>query len=229
MNSPVTEKYPVLYLLHGMGGDEDEWTTFGRAAQILDNLIAQGKAEPMIVVMPNGHAAMEAAPGESSLGYYKPYHMKNGTMDGAFETYFPEIVKFVESNYRVQADKAHRAIAGLSMGGFHSANISLNYPDMFDYVGFVLSAALNVQSAGQRNSPVYQDMDKKLAVQFEKAPKLYWLGIGKDDFLYKNNAAYRADLDKKGYKYEFMETPRWACMDLLAYLFSLYLLPKLFK
>ena len=69
---------------------------FGRAAQILDNLIAQGKAEPMIVVMPNGHAAMEAAPGESSLGYYKPYHMKNGTMDGAFETYFPEIVKFVE-------------------------------------------------------------------------------------------------------------------------------------
>ena len=63
-------KYPVLYLLHGMGGDEDEWTTFGRAAQILDNLIAQGKAEPMIVVMPNGHAAMEAAPGESSLGYY---------------------------------------------------------------------------------------------------------------------------------------------------------------
>lgn len=117
-------KYPVLYLLHGMGGDEDEWTTFGRAAQILDNLIAQGKAEPMIVVMPNGHAAMEAAPGESSLGYYKPYHMKNGTMDGAFEAYFPEIITFVESNYRVQADKAHRAIAGLSMGGFHSANIS---------------------------------------------------------------------------------------------------------
>lgn len=155
-------KYPVLYLLHGMGGDEDEWTTFGRAAQILDNLIAQGKAEPMIVVMPNGHAAMEAAPGESSLGYYKPYHMKNGTMDGAFEAYFPEIITFVESNYRVQADKAHRAIAGLSMGGFHSANISLNYPDMFDYVG-LFSAALNVQSAGQKNSPVYQDMDKKVS------------------------------------------------------------------
>ena len=72
----------------------------------------------MIVVMPNGHAAMEAAPGESSLGYYKPYHMKNGTTDGAFEAYFPEIITFVESNYRVQADKAHRAIAGLSMGGF---------------------------------------------------------------------------------------------------------------
>jgi len=181
----------------------------------------------MIVVMPNGHAAMEAAPGESSLGYYKPYHMKNGTMDGAFETYFPEIVKFVESNYRVQADKAHRAIAGLSMGGFHSANISLNYPDMFDYVG-LFSAALNVQSAGQRNSPVYQDMDKKLAVQFGKAPKLYWLGIGKDDFLYKNNAAYRADLDKKGYKYEFMETPGghvWTCWRIYLSVFA----PKLFK
>ena len=113
------------------------------------------------------------------------------------------------------------------MGGFHSANISLNYPDMFDYVG-LFSAALNVQSAGQKNSPVYQDMDKKLAVQFDKAPKLYWLGIGKDDFLYKNNAAYRADLDKKRYKYEFMETPGghvWTCWRIYLSVFA----PKLFK
>ena len=72
----------------------------------------------MIVVMPNGHAAMEAAPGESSLGYYKPYHMKNGTMDGAFEAYFPEIITFVESNYRVQADKAHRCYCGAFNGWF---------------------------------------------------------------------------------------------------------------
>ena len=111
--------------------------------------------------------------------------------------------------------------------GFHSANISLNYPDMFDYVG-LFSAALNVQSAGQKNSPVYQDMDKKLAVQFDKAPKLYWLGIGKDDFLYRNNAAYRADLDKKGYKYEFMETPGghvWTCWRIYLSVFA----PKLFK
>ena len=81
-------RYPVLYLLHGMGGDEDEWKNFGRACQIMDNLIAQGKAVPMIVVMPNGHAGMSAAPGESSMGYYKPYHFQKGTMDGTFESNF---------------------------------------------------------------------------------------------------------------------------------------------
>jgi len=69
-NSATT--YPVLYLLHGMGGDEEAWMTLGRASQILDNLIAAGKAKPMIVVMPNGNVAQEAAPGESSLGFYKP-------------------------------------------------------------------------------------------------------------------------------------------------------------
>ncbi len=197
------KKYPVLYLLHGMGGDEDEWKNFGRACTIIDNLIAQGKAEPMIVVMPNGHAGMSAAPGESSMGYYKPYHFTKGTMDGEFETFFPEIVKFVDKHFRTKANKASRAIAGLSMGGFHSAHISANYPDLFAYVG-LFSAAVGVSDTSV--SPMYQDLDAKIAAQFKKGVKLYWLGCGNVDFLYNNNKSFREKLDAKGFPYVYMET-----------------------
>lgn len=98
------EKYPVLYLLHGMGGDEEAWIALGRTSQILDNLIAQGKAKPMIVVMTNGNVAQEAAPGESSLGFTKPSMQMEHTMDGKFEETFPDVIKFIESNYHVKAE-----------------------------------------------------------------------------------------------------------------------------
>ena len=138
------KEYPVLYLLHGIGGDENAWSELGRAAQILDNLIAQGKAEPMLVVMTNGNISQEACPGETSEGFRVPTMMLPKTMEGSFETAFPDVVKFVEKTYRVKKDKAHRAIAGLSMGGFHSLFISINNPDTFDYVG-LFSAAVDQQ------------------------------------------------------------------------------------
>ncbi|KAA6318970.1 Carbohydrate acetyl esterase/feruloyl esterase, partial [termite gut metagenome] len=102
------ESYPVFYLLHGRGGDEEAWITLGRAVQILDNLIAQGKAKPMIVVMTNGNAAQEAAPGESSLGLYKPTSQLPQTMEGSMELSFPDVVKFIDSNYRTIKKKAGR-------------------------------------------------------------------------------------------------------------------------
>lgn len=94
------KSYPVLYLLHGMGGDENAWSELGRATQILDNLIASGKAEPMIVVMPNGNASQEAAPGETSEGLKTPTTRLPKTMEGTFEKAFPEIVSFIDSHYR---------------------------------------------------------------------------------------------------------------------------------
>lgn len=190
------KKYPVLYLLHGMGGDEDEWKNFGRACVILDNLIAQGKAVPMILVMPNGHVGMSAAPGESSWGYYKPYHVNDAPL--AYETNFMDIVNYVEKNYRTYTDKAHRAIAGLSMGGGHSANISAMYPDKFDYVGLF--------SPGVGMKGISDDMKANLKKQFQKAPKLYWIGIGNADFLYGSVKSYREYLDSMGYRYEYSET-----------------------
>ena len=197
------KRYPVFYLLHGMSSDENAWSELGRATQILDNLIAQGKAEPMILVMTNGNAALEAAPGESSLGWEaQPSFQLPKTMEGSFETHFPEVVKFVEKHYRTKSGKKNRAIAGLSMGGFHSLHISKQYPDMFDYVGLFSAAIFPGKNV---ESPVYENMEGKLAVQFAKRPALYWIAIGKTDFLYKANEEYRKLLDAKGYPYEYFE------------------------
>lgn len=197
------EKYPVLYLLHGMGGDEEAWIALGRTAQILDNLIAQGKAKPMIVVMPNGNVAQEAAPGESNLGFYKPTFQLPNTMDGKYEATFPDIIKFVESSYRVKAEKSSRAIAGLSMGGFHSLHISRYYPNTFDYIGLFSAAILPDQKV---TSKVYENLDETLKTQKANGYKLYWIGMGKTDFLYKSGVAYRERLDKIGMKYTYVES-----------------------
>lgn len=197
------KRYPVFYLLHGMGGDEEAWIALGRTSQILDNLIAQGKAKPMIVVMTNGNAAQEAAPGESSLGFAAPNMQLPKTMEGSFEAAFPDVVKFIDKNFRTVANKKNRAIAGLSMGGFHSMHISKQYPDMFDYVGLFSAAIMPNKDA---KSPVYEDIEGKLKVQFSKKPALYWIAIGKTDFLYKANEDYRKMLDEKGYKYSYYET-----------------------
>ncbi|MFN8206716.1 MAG: alpha/beta hydrolase-fold protein [Bacteroidales bacterium] len=197
------DKYPVLYLLHGMGGDEEAWIALGRTSQILDNLIAQGKAKPMLVVMTNGNVAQEAAPGESSLGFYKPTFQLPNTMDGKFEETFTDVIKFVESNYRVKAEKSSRAIAGLSMGGYHSLHISRFYPNTFDYVG-LFSAA--IMANDQVKSKVYENFDATLEAQMKNGLKLYWIGIGKTDFLYKAVTDYRAKLDKMGMKYTYVET-----------------------
>jgi enterochelin esterase family protein len=197
------EKYPVLYLLHGMGGDEEAWIALGRTSQILDNLIAQGKAKPMIVVMTNGNVFQEAAPGESSMGMYKPTFQLPNTMDGKFEETFGDVIKFVESNYRIIADKKSRAIAGLSMGGYHSLHISRYYPNTFDYVG-LFSAAVMPDS--KTSSKVYANFDETLKKQMDNGYKLYWIGIGKTDFLYKANEEFRAKLDKMGVKYTYVET-----------------------
>ncbi len=196
------KRYPVFYLLHGMGGDEEAWIALGRTSQILDNLIAQGKAEPMIVVMTNGNASQEAAPGETHYGMTPPVMRLPKSMEGSFETAFPDVVKFIDKTFRTKANKRNRAIAGLSMGGYHSLHISKQYPDMFNYVGLFSAAIMPDKKA---KSPVYDDFDRKLQIQFDKKPALYWIGIGKTDFLYQANADYRKLLDERGYKYTYYE------------------------
>ncbi|MGO4878003.1 esterase [Pedobacter sp. AJM] len=196
-------KYPVLYLLHGMGGDEEAWAALGRTPQILDNLIAAGKAKPMIVVMPNGNVAQQAAPGEDIKGFYKPTMQLPHTMDGKMEETFPDIIKFVESNYRVNAKPSQRAIAGLSMGGFHSLHTSRFYPKTFDYVGLFSPA---IMPFGKTESPVYANVDATLQNQFKNGVKLYWIGIGKTDFLYQAVSDYRKKLDGINAKYTYVES-----------------------
>jgi len=200
-------KYPVLYVLHGIGGDEDAWVTQGRATQILDNLIARGEAKPMIVVFTNGNIACEAAPLENADGYVNPTMSLPKTMEGTFESAFPEVVKFIDSRYRTIAKKQSRAICGLSMGGFHTLYITLNNPDMFNYSG-MFSAAIGTGSeqAASGHPEIYQNFDSKLATYFSKKPALLWIGIGKTDFLIQSNNEFRAKLDAAGYPYKYMET-----------------------
>jgi enterochelin esterase family protein len=198
-----TDPYPVLYLLHGAGGDEGAWVELGRAAQIMDNLIARGKAEPMIVVMPNGNVIQDAAPGEGTSGYYTPQFMVPKTMDGTFEETFVDILYFVEAHYRVKPDKAHRAIAGLSMGGYHSMHISRYFPNTFDYVGMFSAALMVPQNPAAK---VYQDIDSGLASQLANGYKLYWIGIGKTDFLYQLNKQYHEKLEALGMEHTFRES-----------------------
>ena len=196
------KRYPVLYLLHGMGGDENAWSELGRATQIFDNLIAQGRMEPAIVVMTNGNSSQQAAPGETSKNLVQPQFVLPNK-GGDFELHFPEVVEFIDKAYRTKARKESRAIAGLSMGGLHSLSISKHFPDMFDYVG-LFSAAITPRD--NADSPVYQDFEAKLCRQFSKRPKLYWIGIGQTDFLYEENAEFRKTLDRNNCKYVYFES-----------------------
>ena len=193
-------KYPVLYLLHGMGGDEEAWVATGRVVEIMDNLIASGKAEPMIVVMTNGCTKHVAAPGYSEEGMFRPY--MSGSMDGTFEAMFKDVVEWVDATYRTIAKPEKRAIAGLSMGGFHAMQISKLYPDLFDYVGLFSAAIFR----GESGVEMYENLEQRLLRQFEHEPKLYWIAIGSGDFLYDENVEYRELLDRLGCKYTYRES-----------------------
>ncbi|MDH6359130.1 alpha/beta hydrolase-fold protein [Parabacteroides sp. PF5-9] len=197
--------YPVLYLLHGSGGDEEAWIDLGRTAQIMDNLITQGKAKPMIIVIPNGNAAQEAAAGYSQENFsYKPA-MGGGTR-GGIATYpesFKDIMKYVENNYRVIKKKASRAVAGLSMGGGHAYMISKDYPNTFDYVGLYSAA---VGPATDKEGNVNKEVISQLEKQRDNKFKLYWIACGTDDFLFERNKQYMQQLDGMKFPYIYRES-----------------------
>lgn len=203
------KNYPVLYLLHGSGGDETAWVELGLTVRIMDNLIAEGKAEPMIVVMPNGAGHTAAAPGETSDNLaFRPVGTREvpGYKSGVYESTFPEIVNFIDNSYRTIADKQHRAVAGLSMGGFHTLMISLNHPTYFDYIG-MFSAGLNT-SGVDMSVPAYNDIDGKLMNLQKVGYNLFWIAIGNEDFLYEANQNFVAKLNNMGIKHEYHESTR---------------------
>jgi enterochelin esterase-like enzyme len=191
------EKYPVLYLLHGGSIDEEGWTTMGKAHLILDNLIAQGKAKPMIIVMPNGYANQTAAPGEGPVIKNLPAPGM-AVSYGAFEkSLVNDIIPFIESAYRVNANKENRAITGLSMGGMHSLNTTLNNPDLFSYIG-VFSAGLRTPTP-----EIEAQLDKLKASN----PKLVWVGCGVTDVLaYTSTKALVDILKKHDFKFVYRES-----------------------
>ncbi|MDP8244161.1 MAG: alpha/beta hydrolase-fold protein [Candidatus Hinthialibacter antarcticus] len=169
------ETYPVFYLLHGASDSDVAWTTVGRAGFILDNLIAAKKAKPMIVVMPAGHT-------NSSRG-------SRGEFEEDFNT---DILPYVESHYRVLADRNHRAIAGLSMGGAQTLNISIPHLDQFAYIGVYSSGVFGLAgNRGNRPAPTFEEDHKEMLAndELKKSVKLFWFATGKDDFLIETSRA----------------------------------------
>lgn len=184
-------KYPVLYLLHGAGGDEEAWSSMGRTAQILDNLIAKGLAKPMIVVMPNGNPNQQAA---QTFGLpTTEYDWRDPANRNLYvQSLVEEIVPFIEKNYRTVAKKSHRAIAGLSMGGGHTIAASGMYPNAFDYIcplsmGANKSEELNAQLQGIKKAGY----------------KLYWLACGNTDFLFEQANQLDEALTENGLEHTY--------------------------
>ena len=191
--------FPVMYLLHGHGGDETAWGDLGRASQIMDNLIAEGKCVPMIVVMPNGNPTCNAAPGWWHEGMYTPdgnaFNQRGAK--ASMEESFMDIVNYVDSHYKTIKKRSGRAVTGLSMGGGHTFGISRLYPKTFDYYG-LQSAAARVQ----QNDAKFNEQMTRL---FSSKPKLFWIAIGKEDFLIQQNNGLRQYLDEHKYPYEYYE------------------------
>lgn len=190
--------YPVLYLLHGAGGDEDAWTTMGRAPYILDNLISQGKSRPMLVVMPNGNAYQTAAPGETPSSTTTERPSDFASYRGKYEeSLVNDIIPFIEKNYHVLKGKDNRAIAGLSMGGGNTVTVTTSHPELFSYIG--------VFSAGVRNAD--EAFDTKMKAIKDNKVKMYYVGCGVEDRMaYQGSQLLVAILKKHGIPYIFRES-----------------------
>lgn len=180
------KRYPAFYLLHGGGDNDLGWSTIGRAGLIIDNLLAEGKAEPMIVVMPDGSVGRSpAAAGAQATGRFE-------------DDMVQDIIPYVEENYRVLARKDQRAIAGLSMGGGQTLRLTLENPDMFSYIGVFSSGARSVD----------EEFEKGLEELETEGVKLYWIGCGVNDQLaHAGSVTLAGLLEKHGIEYTFRESP----------------------
>jgi enterochelin esterase-like enzyme len=190
------QTYPVLYLLHGFSDDASAWTAVGRANVIMDNLIAQGKARPMLVVMPLGYGAPEVL--ERGFGAFRDRTLTDRNFDKFREALLTEVVPHVEAEYLVIKDRNSRAIAGLSMGGSESLLTGLNTLDKFAWIGAFSSGGIT------------EEFDKEFPVLDSKAteqPRLLWIACGTDDRLIDINRKFRLWLASKNIKHADIETP----------------------
>jgi enterochelin esterase family protein len=228
------ESYPVLYLLHGGGGDEEAWTDMGRAPEIFDNLIAQGKMVPMIVVMGNGNFSQAASPSSLTASPTTLEFTGGGRQPGDFTdalTLYPnsivhDIVPYIDTNFRTKANRDNRAIAGLSMGGAQTAQLAFTNIDSFSYVG-LFSSAVALLPGVHASIPIPADAAKRRGpglgetidpVKFvERYPvigpelnsrlHLFYLGVGRADGLVESETDFRKMLDEHGVKYVAYDLP----------------------
>jgi enterochelin esterase family protein len=191
-----SKRYPVLYLLHGFSDDASAWTEVGRAHTILDNLIAAGKARPMVVVMTLGYGAPEFV--TRGFGVFRDVALRQRNYERYRDALFTEVMPFIERSYQVRGDRESRAIAGLSMGGAESLFVGLNALDRFAWIGAFSSGGLP------------EDFDATFAQLDARANdrlRLLWVACGTDDRLIDVNRRLHAWLLAKGVKHTMVETP----------------------
>jgi enterochelin esterase family protein len=196
------DRYPVLYLLHGAGDVDESWSTVGRAGFILDNLIASGKARPMLVVMPAGHVNGAGAALGASATINAPNPGLASDSDPFLGDFVGDLMPYVEKTYRVLTDRPNRAIAGLSMGGGQALNIALPHMERFAYLGvFSSGVPANVADAWERQH--LAELDNATA---KRGLKLLWFGTGKDDFVMPTTRSTLALVKKHGFSPVFVES-----------------------
>jgi enterochelin esterase family protein len=190
-------KYPIFYLLHGAFDSDDSWSTVGRAGFILDNLIAAKKAKPMVVVMPHGHTG--------------PFRF-GGSMTGEFEPEFvSDIMPQMEKRYRVYTDRAHRAMAGLSMGGAQTLNIGIPHLEQFGYLGVYSAGIFGIaggMGGNQPQGPSFEEKHKAILddPKLKEGLQLFWFATGKDDFLVGTTRATVEMFKKHQFQVVYKET-----------------------
>ena len=189
-------KYPVLYLLHGAFDSDDSWTSVGRAGFILDNLIAAKKAKPMVVVMPHGHTG--------------PFRFGGGFSDEFEREFMADILPLTEQRYRVQADRQHRALAGLSMGGMQTLNLGIPALDKFAYLGVFSSGIFGIAGGpgGNAQGPSFEEKHKAMLdnAKLKSGLKVFWFATGKEDFLVGTSRATVEMFKKHGFDARYRET-----------------------
>ena len=185
-------RYPVLYLFHGSGDNDATWAVLGRAHLIIDNLLAQGKVRPMVVVMTDGHAALPQLTGGVTP------NMISRNVEDFGRDLLEDVLPFVESNYRVKKERTQRAIAGLSMGGGQSLTIGLNHLDLFAWVGGFSSFLRNPETTIAKVLTDAKGTNERL--------KLLWIACGKDDRLIEQAQEMSALLKQKDIRHEFLTT-----------------------
>lgn len=193
------KNYPVFYLLHGAMDCDDSWTTVGRAGLILDNQIAAKKAKPMVVVMPAGHTSKSFRMGGSL----------NRAVDEFSEDFVNDIVPYVESHYRVLTDRKNRAIAGLSMGGMQTLDISMSDLGEFSYIGVYSSGVFSMSRAKvDPSAPGWEEQHSSMLdnKDLKKELRLLWFATGSEDFLIQTTRETVEMLKKHGFSPIYKET-----------------------
>jgi enterochelin esterase-like enzyme len=243
------QRYPVLYLLHGGSGDEDAWFSCGRASQILDNLIAQGKARPMIVVLPNGNITRIAAPDYVKAPPALPANQDTGRFPRFPETVVSDLVPFIDKTYRTRTDRESRAIAGLSVGGAQAMYTAFNHLDLFAWVaafsgGYPVMPGIAFDIPAPPNAAELKGPDLTRSIDPAKFAalmpqlnagangrlRLLFISIGTADTLYPStHQVLKQVLKEKGVRHTLVEYPGYIHEWPVWRLTVRELLPKLFQ